>query len=175
MNTVVDQKLSSLSFSEIFSFACVIFVSEKKSKLKKTLFWWYRIAMIVPKNSLNTSNATLRTQNDRKCYSQWWHVLFQRSWLDKVCIFFKYLSAESCDSLLSWPCVNLGRLSHQTTINKNNFCLLDITVDTLFRDSILPLVYSMRSPYDCIQTLMKTYELKVTFIYFLPKKIIKNI
>ena len=126
--------------------------------------------MIVPKNSLNTSNATLRTQNDRKCYSQWWHVLFLRSWLDKVCIFFKYLSAKSCDSLFSWPCVNLGRLSHQKTINKNNICLLDLTVDTFFRDSILPLVYFIRSPYDCIQSLIKTYELKVTFIYFLPKK-----
>ena len=132
MNTVVDQKLSSFPFTEIFPFACVIFVAEKKSKLKNTLFCEYRIAMIVPKNSLNTSNATLRTQNDRKCYSQWWHVLFLQSWLDKVCIFFKYLSAESCDSLLSWPCVNLRRLSHQTTINKNNFCLLDITVDTFF-------------------------------------------
>ena len=175
MNTVVDQKLSSLPFSEIFPFACVIFVAEKKSKLKNTLFCEYRIAMIVPKNSLNISNATLRTQNDRKCYSQWWHVLFLQSWLDKVCIFFKYLSAESCDSLLSWPCVNLGRLSHQTTINKNNFCLLDITVDTFFRDSILPLVYSIRSPYDCIHSLIKTYELKVTFIYFWPNKNIKNI
>ena len=124
----------------------------------------------MPKNSLNTSNATLGTENDRKCYSQWWHVLFLRSWLDKVCIFFKYLSAKSCDSLFSWPCVNLGRLSHQKTINKNNFCLLDLTVDTFFRDSILPLVYFIRSPYDCIQSLIKTYELKVTFIYFLAKK-----
>ena len=170
MNTVVDKKLSSLSFSEIFPFACVTFIAEKKSKLKNTLFCWYRIAMIVPKNSLNTSNATLRTQNDRKCYSQWWHVLFLRSWLDKVCIFFKYLSAKSCDSLFSWPCVNLGRLSHQKTINKNNFCLLDLTVDTFFRDSILPLVYFIRSPYDCIQSLIKTYELIVTFIYFFARK-----
>ena len=63
------------------------------------------------------------------------------------------------------------RLSHQKTINKNNFCLLDLTVDTFFRDSILPLVYFLRSPYDCIQSLIKTYELKVTFLYFfLPKK-----
>ena len=97
-------------------------------------------------------------------------MLFLRSWLDKVCIFFKYLSAKSCDSLFSWPCVNLGRLSHQKTINKNNFCLLDLTVDTFFRDSILPLVYFLRSPYDCIQSLIKTYELKVTFIYFFAKK-----
>ena len=65
MNTVVDQNLSSFPFTEIFPFACVIFVAEKKSKLKNTLFCEYRIAMIVPKNSLNTSNATLRTQNDR--------------------------------------------------------------------------------------------------------------
>ena len=97
-------------------------------------------------------------------------MLFLRSWLDKVCIFFKYLSAKSCDSLFSWPCVNLGRLSHQKTINKNNFCLLDLTVDTFFGDSILPLVYFIRSPYDCIQSLIKTYELKVTFIYFFAKK-----
>ena len=47
---------------------------------------------------------------------------------------------EFCDSLLSWPCVNLGRLSHQKTFNKNTFCLLDIAVDTFFCDSILPLV-----------------------------------
>ena len=101
-------------------------------------------------------------------------MLFLRSWLDKVCIFFKYLSAKSSDSLFSWPCVNLGRLSHQKTINKNNFCLLDLTVDTFFRDSILPLVYFLRSPYDCIQSLIKTYELKVTFIYVFAKKTSKT-
>ena len=61
------------------------------------------------------------------------------------------------------------------TINKNNSCLLDLTVDTFFRDSILPLVYFIRSPYDCIQSLIKTYELKVTFIYFFAKKNIKKI
>ena len=116
----------------------------------------------MPKNALNISNATLRTQNDRKCYSQWWHVLFLRSWLNKFCILFKYLSVEFCDSLSSWPCVNFGRLSHQKLFIKNLFCFLDITVDTFFRDSILPLVYSMRSPYDCIQSLIKTYEHKVT-------------
>ena len=43
-----------------------------------------------------------------------------------------------------------------------------------FRDSILPLVYFIRSPYDCIQSLIKTYELKVTFIYFFAKKNIRN-
>ena len=64
----------------------------------------------------------------------------------------------------------MGRLSHQKTINKNNSCLLDLTVDTFFRDSILPLVYFIRSPYDCIQSLIKTYELKVTFIYFFCQK-----
>ena len=175
MNPVVDQTLSSLSFSEIIPFECVTFVAGKKPKLKNTRFCWDRIATVAPKISLNTSNATLRTQIDWKCHSQCWHVLFLRSWLYKFCIFFKYLLTEHCDSLSSWPCVNLGRLSHQKTVNKNNICILDITVDTLFRDSILPLVFSMRSLYDCIQTLMKTYELKVTFIYFLPKKIIKNI
>ena len=82
---------------------------------------------------------------------------------------------EFCDSLLSWPCVNLGRLSHQKTFNKNTFCLLDIAVDTFFCDSILPLVYSIRSPDDCIQYLIKTYELEVFFICFLFKKIIKKI
>ena len=35
MNTVVDQKLSSLSFSEIFSFAYVTFVAEKKIETEK--------------------------------------------------------------------------------------------------------------------------------------------
>ena len=102
-------------------------------------------------------------------------MLFQRSWLDKFCKFFKYLLTEFCDSLLSWPCVNLGRLSHQKTFNKNTFCLLDIAVDTFFCDSILPLVYSIRSPDDCIQYLIKTYELEVFFICFLFKKIIKKI
>ena len=35
MNTVVDQKLSCLSFSEIFLFACVTFVAEKKIDTEK--------------------------------------------------------------------------------------------------------------------------------------------
>ena len=35
MNTVVDQKLSSLSFSEIIPFECVTFVVEKKTETKK--------------------------------------------------------------------------------------------------------------------------------------------
>ena len=102
-------------------------------------------------------------------------MLFRRSWLDKFCKYFKYLLTEFCDSLLSWPCVNLGRLSHQKTFNKKTFCLLDIAVDTFFSDSILPLVYSIRSPDDCIQYLMKIYELEVSFICFLFKKIIKKI
>ena len=38
MNPVVDQKLSSLSFSEIIPFTCVTFVTEKNPKLKSTLF-----------------------------------------------------------------------------------------------------------------------------------------
>ena len=120
MNTVVDQKLSSLSFFEITPFKCVTFVAGKKLKLKNTRFCWDRIAMVAPKISLNTSNATLRTQNDWNCHSQCWHVLFLRSWLDKFCIFFKYLLTEHCDSLSSWPCVNLGRLSLQKTVNKNH-------------------------------------------------------
>ena len=118
MNPVVDQKLSSLSFSEIIPFQCVTFVAGKKPKLKNTRFCWDRIATVAPKISLNTSNATLRTQIDWKCHSQCWHVLFLRSWLYKFCIFFKYLLTEHCDSLSSWPCVNLGRLSHQKTVNK---------------------------------------------------------
>ena len=130
--------------------------------------------MIVPKNSLNTSNTTLRTQNDWKCHSQWWHVLFLRSWLNKFCISFMYLSIEFCDSLSSWPCVNFGRLSHQKIFIKNLFCLLDITVDTFFGDSILPLVPSIRSPDDYILSLIKIYELKVIIINFLPKKTSKK-
>ena len=75
-----------------------------------------------------------------------------------------YLLTESCDSLLSWPCVNLGRLSHQKIFFKNTFCLLDITVDTLFRDCILPLVSSIRSPDDSMQCLKNTYELENIFV-----------
>ena len=170
MNTVVDQKLSSLSFSEIFPFECVTFVAGKKPKLKNTRFCWDRIAMVTPKIFLKTSNATLRTQKDWICHSQCWHVLFLQSWLNNFRKLFKYQLTESRDSLLSWPCVNLGRLSHQKIFDKNTFCLLDMTVDTFLRDSILPLVYFIRSPYDCIQSLIKTYELKVTFIYFFARK-----
>ena len=81
--------------------------------------------MIVPKNSLNTSNATLRTQKDRKGYSQWWLVLFQRSWLNNFRKLFKYLLTESRDSLLSWPCVNLGRLSHQKIFKQKYFLFIE--------------------------------------------------
>ena len=174
MNTVVDQKLSSLSVSEIIPFECVTFVAGKKPKLKNTRFCWDRIAMVAPKISLNTSNATLWTQNDWKCHSQCWHVLFRRSWLDKFCIFFKYLLTELCDSLLSWPCVNLGRLSHQKTFITNTFCLYNNVVDSYFRDFTLPLVPSARSADDCMLSLIKTYEHQENFVVFLLKKSINK-
>ena len=142
MNPVVDQKLSSHSFSWIIPFECVTFVAEKNRTKKNTRFCWDRIAMVTPKISLKTSNATLRTQKDWKCHSQCWHVLFLRSWLYKFCILFKYLLTEFCDSLSSWPCVNLGRLSHQKTFIKNTFRLNDIVFDSYFRDFTLPLVPS---------------------------------
>ena len=87
-------------------------------------------------------------------------MFFLWSVLSNTCIFYMYLLTESCDSLLSWPCANLGRLSHQKIFFKNTFCLLDITVDTLFRDCILPLVSSIRSPDDSMQCLKNTYELE---------------
>ena len=127
--------------------------------------------MVTPKISLNTSNATLRTQKDWKCHSQCWHVLFLRSWLEKFCILFKYLLTEFCDSLSSWPCVNLGRLSHQKTFIKNTFHLNDIVFDIYFRDFTLPLVPSVRSADDCKQPLLKTYEHQFLFSYFCWRKV----
>ena len=170
MNTVVDQKLSSLSFSEKIPFECVTFVAGKKPKLKNTRFCWDRIAMVTPKIFLKTSNATLRTQNDWTCQSECWHVFYLRSWLDNFCIIFKYLLTESCDSLLSWPCVNFGRLSHQKIINKNAFCLYNVVFDKHFCDSKLPLVPSMRSANDSMQSLIKNYELNYIFLNFFFEK-----
>ena len=48
-----------------------------------------------------------------------------------------------------------------------------MTVDILFRDSILPLVPSIKSTDDCIQSLINTYELEVIFIIFVLKINIK--
>ena len=97
-------------------------------------------------------------------------MFYLRSWLDNFCIIFKYLLTESCDSLLSWPCVNFGRLSHQKIINKNAFCLYNVVFDKHFCDSKLPLVPSMRSANDSMQSLIKNYELNYIFLKFFSEK-----